>query len=96
MTGQRSLGTPQALEELVQAHRSGDARAVQALQSATITAARLMRQEAHIGQLVRGAFADLLVVEGDPTQGLQMLAAPQQGIVLLMQGGRIVRNALAA
>ena len=63
---------------------------VEVLQSATITAARLMRQEAHIGQLVPGAFADLLVVEGDPAQDLSMLAAPQQGIRLLMQAGRVV------
>jgi imidazolonepropionase-like amidohydrolase len=63
---------------------------VEALQGATITAARLMRQEAHIGQVVPGAWADLLVVEGDPTLGLEMLAEPEQGIWLLMKGGRII------
>jgi imidazolonepropionase-like amidohydrolase len=66
------------------------------LQSATITAARLMRQEGRIGQIVAGAFADLLVVEGDPMQSLAMLAAPASGIHLLMQGGRVVRGAAAA
>jgi len=55
-----------------------------------------MRQEAHIGQLVPGAWADLLIVDGDPTQGLEMLAEPEQGIRLLMQAGRVVRNRLAA
>jgi len=69
---------------------------VEALQSATITAARLMNQEAHIGQLVPGAWADLLVVDGDPTLGLGMLAEPAQGIRLLMKAGRVVRNQLAA
>lgn len=64
------------------------------LQSATITAARMMGQEGRIGQLVPGAYADLLVVDGDPAQGLQMLAAPEQGIRLLMQGGRILRHRL--
>ena len=67
---------------------------VEVLQSATITAARLMRQEAHIGQLVPGAFADLLVVDGDPLAELSMLATPARGIRLLMQAGRIVRSAL--
>ena len=43
-----------------------------------------------------GAWADLLVVDGDPTQSLGMLAEPEQGIRLLMQGGRVVRNRLAA
>jgi imidazolonepropionase-like amidohydrolase len=69
---------------------------VEALQSATITAARLMRQEAHIGQLVPGAWADLLAVDGEPTQSLEMLAEPEAGIRLLLQGGRVVRNLLAA
>jgi imidazolonepropionase-like amidohydrolase len=69
---------------------------VEVLQSATITAARLMGQEAYIGQLVPGAWADLLVVDGDPTTSLQMLADPEQGIRLLMQGGRVVRSTLTA
>jgi imidazolonepropionase-like amidohydrolase len=64
------------------------------LQSATIGAARLMRAEGRIGQLLPGAFADLLVVDGDPTVTLDMLTAPQSGIRLLMQGGRTVRNTL--
>ena len=67
---------------------------VQALQSATIVAARLMRAEGEIGELLPGAWADLLVVDGDPTAGLAMLTAPETGIRLLMQGGRTVRNSL--
>jgi imidazolonepropionase-like amidohydrolase len=51
-----------------------------------------MRQEAHIGQIVAGAFADLLVVEGDPLQSLAMLAAPSDGIRLILQGGRVVKS----
>lgn len=62
------------------------------LQSATIVAARLMRQDSHIGQIVPGAFADLLIVDGDPLQSLAMLAAPAEGIRLILQGGRIVKD----
>jgi imidazolonepropionase-like amidohydrolase len=65
---------------------------VEVLQSATIVAARLMGREREIGQLVPGAFADLLVVDGDPTTDLSPLAEPAQGIRLLMQGGRVVRR----
>ena len=67
---------------------------VQALQSATIVAARLMRAEADIGHLQPGARADLLLVDGDPTTSLAMLTAPDTGIRLLMQGGRTVRHSL--
>ena len=65
---------------------------IEVLQSATITAARLMRQEARIGQIVPGAFADLLIVDGDPGTELSMLAAPKNGIRFLMQAGRVVRS----
>jgi imidazolonepropionase-like amidohydrolase len=67
---------------------------LEALQSATFTAARLMRQEGNIGQLVAGAWADLLVVDGNPTHGLQMLATPETGIRLLMKAGRTLRSTL--
>ncbi len=69
---------------------------VEALQSATLVAAQLMRQEGQIGQLVPGAWADLLVVEGDPTRSLAMLTAPDTGIRMVMKGGRVVRSTLPA
>ncbi len=68
---------------------------LEVLQGATWTAARLMRQESHIGRIARGAFADLLIVEGDPERGLGMLAAPASGIRWVMQGGRTVVDRLA-
>ena len=46
-------------------------------QSATITAARPMRQEGQVGQLVPGVWADLPVVDGDPTQDMAPLAKPK-------------------
>jgi imidazolonepropionase-like amidohydrolase len=64
---------------------------MQVLQSATIAAARLMRQEGQVGEIVAGAWADLLVVEGDPTVDASLLAEPARAIKLLMQGGRVVQ-----
>ncbi len=69
--------------------------AVEVLQSATIEAARLMRQQGRIGEIVPGAWADLLVVDGDPTQELAMLSDPQRGPLLVMKAGRIHRDELA-
>jgi len=77
------------------AYRAVALTPVEVLQSATIVAARLMQQEQHIGQLVPGAWADLLVVEGDPTQDLAMLTHTAEGICLLMKGGRVVRSTLS-
>jgi imidazolonepropionase-like amidohydrolase len=70
--------------------RSAVQTPVQVLQSATITAARLMRQEGQVGQIAPGAWADLLVVDGDPTLDITLLAEPARAIKLLMQGGRII------
>lgn len=64
------------------------------LQSATHTAARLIGCERELGLLAPGAHADLLIVDGDPAAGLEMLAAPETGIRLLMQGGRVVFDRL--
>lgn len=74
--------------------RLGAMGPVEVLQSATIVAARLLRAEGQLGELRPGAFADLLVVDGDPSADLAMLTAPQTGIRLLMQGGRTVRSSL--
>jgi imidazolonepropionase-like amidohydrolase len=67
---------------------------VETLQSATITAARLMRQEGQIGEIVRGAHADLLIVDGDPTRDVSVLAEPARSIRLVMKGGRVYRDKL--
>ena len=64
------------------------------LQSATHVAAQLLRAEGQIGVLAAGALADLLVLEGDPTQSVALWADPVRNILLLMQGGRVVRSGL--
>jgi imidazolonepropionase-like amidohydrolase len=74
--------------------RSAAQTPTQMLQSATIQAARLMRQEGQIGQLVAGAWADLIVVDGDPTTDAGVMADPGRHIKLLMQAGRSVVNKL--
>jgi imidazolonepropionase-like amidohydrolase len=66
------------------------------LQSATAGAARLMGLEGRIGSLVPGAWADLLVVDGDPGVSLDMLATPETGLRLVMQGGRVIKDRLTA
>ncbi len=74
--------------------RAGVQTPVQVLQGATIEAARMMRQEGQLGQIVPGALADLLIVDGNPTRDVSMLAEPERGIRLILQGGRICRDTL--
>ncbi len=90
------LGAMQPQQNQEFAIRAAVQPPVEVLQSATIVAARLMGREAEVGQLVPGALADLLLVDGDPTTDLTPLVQPAQGIRLLMQGGRRVIDRLAA
>jgi len=62
--------------------------AIEVIRSTTIHAARLLRQEGRIGCVAPGAWADLVVVDGDPLADLALLTRPLAGI---MQDGRWVK-----
>ncbi len=49
-----------------------------------------------IGVIEAEAFADLLLVEGDPTSNVALLADPEANLQVIMKDGRIYKNALAA
>jgi imidazolonepropionase-like amidohydrolase len=59
-----------------------------ALEAATSVNARLLHLEDEIGRVRPGLFADLVVVEGDPTRDISSL----RKVVLVMKGGRIYRS----
>jgi imidazolonepropionase-like amidohydrolase len=65
--------------------------AIEVLRSATSHAARLLRMEGRIGCVAPGAFADLVLVDGDPLRDPRLLAHPGN-LALVMQGGRVVRE----
>lgn len=64
------------------------------IRSATTVAARLLRLEGQVGVVKRGAFADLLVVDGDPLRDVQSLLDPAQHLKLVMKAGRIHHDLL--
>ena len=41
-----------------------------------------------------GAYADLLLIDGDPLQDLRVLEHPEKSLVLIMKDGKIYRNLL--
>jgi imidazolonepropionase-like amidohydrolase len=61
----------------------------QAIAAATSTAAAVLDWTDSLGTLERGKMADLLVVDGDPTQDIRILQQRER-IQLVMKGGRIV------
>lgn len=50
--------------------------------------------EGKIGVLEEGAFADLLIVEGNPVEDLDILADPDRNIKLIMKNAGIYKNTL--
>jgi imidazolonepropionase-like amidohydrolase len=64
------------------------------LRSATTVAAHLLRMEGQVGVVAPGAYADLLVVDGDPLQDIAVLTDPQRRLKLVMARGRLCVNHL--
>lgn len=63
---------------------------VQAIQAATMDAARLMGWQDHIGSIEAGKFADLVAVQGDPTIDITEL----ERVRFVMKGGHVFKNEL--
>jgi len=59
------------------------------LQSATITPARMMRQENYLGQIKQGFAADLLVLNANPLEDITVLAQPEKHLLGVIKNGRV-------
>lgn len=57
------------------------------LRSATLINARILGREGELGEIVEGARADLLVVEGDPLADLSLLEGQGKHLPLVMKDG---------
>ncbi|TCV03121.1 metal-dependent hydrolase family protein [Paracandidimonas soli] len=64
------------------------------IRSATLVNAAILRQEGKLGEIVPGAIADLLVVDGDPYQGLEIFDAEGSNLHVIMKEGEFVKNLL--
>jgi imidazolonepropionase-like amidohydrolase len=64
------------------------------LRSATIINAEILQRSGRLGVLKPGAFADLLVVDGDPLQDLAVLGGQGERLSLIVRDGVIFKNAL--
>ncbi|MES2032809.1 MAG: amidohydrolase family protein [Pseudomonadota bacterium] len=61
---------------------------LQAIQSATITAAEALGQTADVGQVAVGRWGDLIAVQGDPLADVTVLERP----TAVIKGGEVVRR----
>jgi len=63
--------------------------------SATSVAAEVLGMQGRLGTIAPDAYADLIVVDGNPLEDLGALGGQGERIPAIMQGGRFVKNRLS-
>lgn len=69
---------------------------LEALRFATVNGAAAYGAADDLGLLAEGRLADLLVVDGDPSEDVRLLQDPEQNLRAVLKGGVFFKNALAA
>jgi len=64
------------------------------IRSATLTAAQLFQMEGEIGEVMIGARADLIAIDGDPLADIAVLQDPDRHLKLVTKDGQIFKNAV--
>jgi imidazolonepropionase-like amidohydrolase len=62
---------------------------IQAIRSATIVSAELLRASGDLGSVEPGKFADLVAVAGDPLEDVSVL----EDVPFVMKGGEVAKDA---
>lgn len=67
---------------------------IEIIRSATAIGAKVLRHEGRLGTLKAGAFADLLLIDGDPLKDLGLFQEQGRHLSVIMKGGRFHKNRL--
>jgi imidazolonepropionase-like amidohydrolase len=67
---------------------------IEIIRSATTIGAEVLRMPGKVGTLQAGAFADVIVVDGDPLKNLALLTDQGKHLSLIMKGGSLHKNRL--
>ncbi|KAI1343718.1 amidohydrolase [Xylariaceae sp. FL0016] len=59
------------------------------LQSATVNPAKMLRQEAFLGQVKKGFAADLLILNQNPLEDVSILDRPEDNVLAVIKNGRV-------
>lgn len=68
--------------------------AAEVIRSATVNAAELVGMKGQIGTVAPEAFADLIVVDGNPLADLSLLTHQGRHMPLIMKSGQLIKNEL--
>jgi len=67
---------------------------LETVRQATVVGAEILRQEGKLGIVEPGAFADLIVVDGDPLKKLELFLDQGAHLPVIMKAGKFHKNAL--
>ena len=88
------LGALQVDQSLEFIHRAKVLKPIEIIRQATIVGAEILRQEGKLGIVEPGAFADLIVVDGNPLKKLELFLDQGAHLPAIMKGGKFHKNAL--
>ena len=69
---------------------------IEIIRQATLVGAEIVRMPDKLGVVQPGAFADILVVDGDPIKKLELLTGQGENLSVIMKAGRFHKNRLEA
>ncbi|GIX14681.1 MAG: peptidase M38 [Paracoccaceae bacterium] len=67
---------------------------IEVIRAATTIAAGVLRRPGRLGRVAPGAWADLIVIDGDPTRDITLLEGQGRHIAAIIKGGRFHKNGL--
>ena len=67
---------------------------IEIIRAATTIGAQIVRQEGKLGTLKAGAYADLLLIDGNPLKNLGLLQDQGKHLAAIMKGGKFHKNRL--
>jgi imidazolonepropionase-like amidohydrolase len=67
---------------------------IEIIRSATTVGAQLLRMEGKLGTLRAGAYADMILVDGDPLKDLELFQGQGARLPMIMKGGKFHKNRL--
>jgi len=92
-SGSDLLGSEQNRRGLELTLKAAILSPMEAIVCATLSNARIMHQEEHLGSIAQGKLADVIAIKGDPLADPGLFDHPSR-VVLVIKGGKVVKNTL--
>ena len=89
------LGALQVDQSREFAIRSQVMSPIEIIRAATTIGAQIIRHEGKLGTLKAGAYADLLLIDGDPLKNLALFEEQGKHLAAIMKGGKFHKNQLS-